>query len=96
MSKDPRSAQSAKLNDEEHYVVSLEAYDAMANTVDALIGLSQLVSGGTIANAGGPEVSRAELGAIFRLFGQQLDGHLQALPHRHKIDCLLDDLGSPS
>lgn len=82
MRNDPHCAPTAPADDAEHYVVSLEAFNAMANLVDALIGIAQLVSGGPIANASGPEVSRAELGAVFRMFGQQLGGHLQALPHR--------------
>ena len=73
--------QAAPVDVDEHYVVSLEAFNALHHVAEALIGIAQITDGGRIGD-GQPEVSRAELGAIFRTFGQQLGGHLRALPHR--------------
>ena len=84
MKTNPHCAPTAPVGDVEHYVVSLEAFNAMAGMVDALIRVAQLISGGATANPTAPEVSRTERGAVFRLFGQQLDGHLQAIAHRIK------------
>lgn len=65
---------------DEHYVVSLAAFNELANIADAIGGVAQLTSG-RLADSD-PEISRVELAAVFRAFSQQLHAQLRALPHR--------------